>query len=59
MASLLDDPSHWRMRAAEARVIAAEMKDPEARRTMLEVATHYDVLAKRAERRGGRTPTKK
>ena len=54
--SLLDDPAHWRTRAAEARAIAAEMKDPSARRTMLEVATHYDVLAERAARRNDSRP---
>jgi hypothetical protein len=31
-------------------------KDPIARRTMLEVAVHNDVLAERAERRNDRRP---
>jgi hypothetical protein len=54
--SLLDDPTHWRARAAEARAIAAEMKDPEAQRTMLEIAMHYDALAERAARRSKGKP---
>ena len=54
--SLLDDPKHWRSRAAEARTIAAEMKDPIARRTMLDIAVDYDLLAERAERRNNDKP---
>jgi hypothetical protein len=51
MTSHLEDPDHWRAHAAEARAIAAEMKDQIAARTMLDVATSYDLLAKRAARR--------
>jgi hypothetical protein len=32
MPSRIDDPKHWRERAEEARIIAGDMKDPEARR---------------------------
>ena len=54
--SLFDDPEHWRSRAAEARAIAAEIKDPIARRTILEVAANYDLLAEWAERRNNGMP---
>jgi hypothetical protein len=47
----LNDPDHWRNRAEEARVIAEQMIDPEAREFMLGVADHYEEFAERAERR--------
>ncbi len=49
--SILDDSARWRERAEEARTMADEMKDPEARRTLLEIAVSYGKLAERAERR--------
>jgi hypothetical protein len=36
---------HWRERAEEARAQASEMKDPTAKRTLLEIARSYDRLA--------------
>ena len=54
MSSLLDDPEHWRSRAEEARSVAEQLSDPEAKRTMLRIAAEYELLAERAERR----PTK-
>jgi hypothetical protein len=56
MPSFLDNPEHWRSRAEEARSIADQMKDPEVRRAMLEIAAMYDGLAERAERRGKSKP---
>jgi hypothetical protein len=47
---LLNDPQHWRERAAEARS-HAEFTDPEARSAMLLVADGYERVAKRAELR--------
>jgi hypothetical protein len=47
-----DDDARWRIRAAKARAKANEMKDPENRIMMLQVAALYDGLAERAERRG-------
>jgi hypothetical protein len=48
---LRDDAQHWRDRAEEARVQAADMRDPQARRQMLVIADGYDHLAQRAEER--------
>jgi hypothetical protein len=45
MPALFDDPEHWRSRAEEARVVAEQLSDPEAKRTMLRIATDYDRLA--------------
>jgi hypothetical protein len=53
MSSLLDDPEHWRSRA-EARSVAEQLSDPEAKRTMLRIAAEYELLAEQTERR----PTK-
>ena len=47
--ALINDPEHWRSRAEEARAIAGDLKDPEPRRIMLEIAKGYDRLAEHAE----------
>ena len=39
----------WRHEAAAARAQAANFQDPEAQRSMLEVATAYDLLARLEE----------
>jgi hypothetical protein len=44
-----NDPKHWRDRAAQMRVLAEEMKEPEAKATMLRLADDYDKLADRAD----------
>lgn len=36
----------WRERAEEARTIAEQMRDPDARRTMLLIAENYEALAR-------------
>jgi hypothetical protein len=48
---LINDPNHWRQRAAEARAMAAQMGDQEATIKMERVAEDYEKLAKRAEGR--------
>jgi hypothetical protein len=56
----INDPKHWLDRAKEARALAEQMDDPEAKRTMLAIADDYERLAKRAEERAaGRWPQSK
>jgi hypothetical protein len=51
MLSDEDGAARWRGMAAEARAVAAEMTDPEARQIMLSIAEAYDRLARYAEAR--------
>ena len=56
----INDPTHWLDRAKEARALAEQMNDPEAKRTMLKNADDYERLAQRArERATGRWPKSK
>jgi hypothetical protein len=48
MLELLTNPIHWRFRAHEARRMAQQLEDPEARAVKLEMADKYDRLAARA-----------
>ena len=48
---LVNDPTHWRARAGEARRLAAEMQDEVSKQMMLGVAADYDGLAEQAELR--------
>ena len=55
--SSIYDPKHWLDRAKEARALAEQIDDPEAKRTMIGIADDYERLAKRAEERAaGRLP---
>ena len=45
---------YWLERAAEARQKADGMQDPEAIRTMLNIAEMYQRMAQRAQARGSR-----
>jgi hypothetical protein len=47
----LEDPEHWRTRAEEARINAQAVRDPEAKRMLLDVAASYERLADRAGER--------
>jgi hypothetical protein len=42
-------PDYWRQRAEEACVQASEIRDQDARRTMLQIAKMYAAMAVRAE----------
>jgi hypothetical protein len=52
----MDDPRRWRDRAEEARLVAADMKDPDSKEAMLRIAKHYERLADRAQRLGKGLP---
>ena len=54
--SHINDPQHWLERAKEARAIADEMKDLDARQRMLAIAKDYVRLAERAEARAKGLP---
>ena len=51
MPSDVDVAERWRTLAAEARTTADKMTDPEAKRTLLNIAEGYERLARRAEAR--------
>jgi hypothetical protein len=51
--SYLNDPEHWRARAKAALDLAEYMTDPASKQNMLNVASQYEELAKRAEDRAG------
>ena len=42
--------AHWRERAAEARLVAESMPDPDTKRILLEISRGYEQLADRARR---------
>jgi hypothetical protein len=42
------DPKHWHDRAREMRSIAEQLKNPEAKATMLRVAADYEKIAQTA-----------
>jgi hypothetical protein len=54
--SFINDPAHWRQRAAEARAIAESLNDPQSKEAMQRIAKDYDHLAERAERRARGSP---
>lgn len=51
MPLLLNNPTHWHLRAQEARLIAQQLEDLEAKAAILKIANEYDRLAERAELR--------
>jgi hypothetical protein len=51
MPILLNNPAHWHQRAQEARLLASQLKDPEAKAATLKIAEEYDRLAVRAAKR--------
>jgi CheY-like chemotaxis protein len=51
MPNLFGNAEHWLVRAKEAREMAEKIADPAARQAMTDIATNYDMIAKRAEAR--------
>jgi hypothetical protein len=51
MPILLNNPVHWHLRAQEARLLAAQLEDPEAKAATLKIADEYERLAVRAAKR--------
>ena len=51
MLPILNNPKHWRERADEARAVADQLDDLDARSTMLGIADEYERLAQNAARR--------
>jgi hypothetical protein len=56
MMPLFGTSEHWLARAQEARDMAENIADPEAKRAMLEIAANYEKVAKRAEARDAGIP---
>ena len=48
---IINNASHWRMRAEEIRTLADECLDPTPKAMMLRIAADYDRLAKHADDR--------
>jgi hypothetical protein len=53
MSPLLNNPAHWHLRAQEARLLASQLEEPEAKAATLKIAEEYDRLAVRAAERLG------
>jgi hypothetical protein len=51
----INDPLHWRPRAADMRALAVTMKDAETIAIMNRLADDYDKLAERAAQRRAKT----
>jgi hypothetical protein len=51
MPILLNNPAHWHLRAQEARLLASQLEDPEAKAATLKIADEYERLAVRAQQR--------
>ena len=53
MSALLnvDDPHYWRARACQLRSMVDDMRQPETKKRLLDMALEYDELAIRAEQR--------
>jgi hypothetical protein len=50
-ARSLDNPEHWRRRAAAAQLVAEQLDDPVAKAAMLRIAEDYDRIAEHARMR--------
>ena len=54
----INDPEHWRGRAAKMRALALTMRGTESDILLNDLATHYDGLANRPREKllGGKSP---
>jgi hypothetical protein len=52
------DPEYWHDRAVAAKALVGELHDPNAKRTMLQIAIMYSAMALRAETRETDTPAR-
>ena len=48
----VDDPGYWRLRANNARQMAQDMKQGEAKAVVLKIAEEYELVARLTEDRG-------
>lgn len=46
--TVFNDPARWRVRAEEARTLAHQLGDAEARERLLRIAASYDDMAVKA-----------
>jgi hypothetical protein len=51
MSQSTDSAKYWRGRAANARAMMAEMRDPETKRILQDIADSYDRIADITEAR--------
>ena len=58
MAEKENDFKHWSGRAAQARAMADELRDVEAKTIMLEIVKSYERIAEIVEGRGRSVETK-
>jgi hypothetical protein len=58
MPKLIDNPEHWRTRAAEVRRAANDALNDKSRMNLMSLAEDYERLAKLAERRIKANPEK-
>jgi hypothetical protein len=49
--SMKDDPMYWRQLAQDTRAAAGQLRDPESKKTLLEIADGYEQLAMIAEKK--------
>ena len=47
----MDDPGYWRFRANNARQMAQDMKQTEAKAIVLKIAEEYELVARLTEER--------
>jgi hypothetical protein len=54
--SFLNDPNHWRQRAAVARHLAPKFDDEPSKEALLRIAKEYEFIAERAEHQADHPP---